>query len=146
MAAERLNTKQAMARSGASRHALMRAKRNGLLWAESDNKGALLWDAEALDRWSAERPERADKSEPPLTEAEPEGPKTHEPAAALLAAVERAARAEGERDGLREALSAERARVAAAEADAARWRDEAVEAKKAAEAALSRRRFWPWNR
>ena len=59
MPAEKLTTKQAQDRAGVSRHALMRAKKKGLLFAEADNQGNLLWDGEALDRWAKERPEAA---------------------------------------------------------------------------------------
>ena len=58
MAAEKLTTKQAQERAGGiSRHALMRAKKKGQLFAEADNQGNLLWDTAALDRWAKERPE-----------------------------------------------------------------------------------------
>ena len=53
----------------------------------------------------------------------------------MAEARERAGRAEGERDGLREALTAERARADAAEANAERWR----------EAAEKRRKWWPFG-
>ena len=43
MPAEKLTTKQAQDRAGVSRHALMRAKKKGLLFAEADNQGNLLW-------------------------------------------------------------------------------------------------------
>lgn len=134
MAAEKLTTKQAQDRAGVSRHALMRAKKKGLLFAETDNQGNLLWDSEALDRWATERPE---PSAPPKEEAKPEQEEKAAPELwGLLAdARERAARAEGERDGLREALTAERARTAAAEANAERWR----------EAAEKRRKWWPFR-
>lgn len=56
MPAEKLTTKQAQDRAGVSRHALMRAKKKGLLFAEADNQGNLLWDGEALDRWAKSGP------------------------------------------------------------------------------------------
>ena len=133
MAAAKLTTKQAQERAGGiSRHALMRAKKKGLLFAEADNQGNLLWDGEALDRWATERPEPP-KRATPATEA-PENP-TPELWTMLADTRERAARAEGERDGLREALTAERARTTAAEANAERWR----------EMAERRRKWWPFG-
>ena len=133
MAAEKLTTKQAMERAGGiSRHALMRAKKKGQLFAEADNQGNLLWDSDALDRWAKERPQ---PSSPPKTPTAPaEGP-APELWTMLADARERAARAEGERDGLREALTAERARTTAAEANAERWR----------EMTEKRRRWWPFG-
>ena len=132
MAAEKLTTKQAQDRAGVSRHALMRGKKKGLLFAETDNQGNLLWDSDALDRWADERPEPAtpEKAAPAPTESP-----APELWGMLADARERAARAEGERDGLREALSAERARTTAAEANAERWR----------EAAEKRRGWWPFR-
>lgn len=128
MSAAKLTTREAVDRAGVSRYALMRAKKAGGLWAERDNKGGLLWDAEALDAWRAQH--QADSPQPGT------GPSPDQAAAwaRYQEAAERAARAEGERDGLREALTAERARAAAAEAEAARWREEATR----------RRRWWPW--
>lgn len=156
MSAERLTTKQAQARVGVSRHVLMRAKKGGQLWAETDNKGVLLWDSEALDRWSAERPET---SKQPDNSEEQERPQAAELdmlgtlKAALeradklsdeaRALAERAARAEGERDGLRETLTAEKARAEQALQTAEHWRAVAVEFRKAAErAANQKKRFW----
>lgn len=130
MPAEKLTTKQAQDRAGVSRHALMRAKKKGLLFAEADNQGNLLWDGEALDRWAKERPEPATPE--PTKPMESPAPGLWE---ALAEARERAGRAEGERDGLREALTAERARADAAEANAERWR----------EAAEKRRKWWPFG-
>lgn len=127
MSAEKLTTKQAQIRAGVSRHALMRAKKNGELWAEKDNQGGLLWDSEALEKWAKERPEPA--------APEPSSPLSTDLMEAVAAARERAAKAEGERDGLREALSAERARADAAQAEAQRWR----------EVAERRRRWWPFG-
>lgn len=127
MSAAKLNTRQAMDRAGVSRHALMRAKRAGELWAEKDNQGGLLWDADALDRWKADRPQAAAPTPAPIA-----APDVWE---AVSVARERAARAEGERDGLRLALAAEKARADAAEASAERWR----------EAAEKRRRWWPFG-
>jgi len=129
MAAEKLTTKQAQDRAGVSRHALMRAKKKGILFAETDNQGNLLWDSEALDRWADERPEpaRPEQTKPDHIE----NPAT-ELWTMLADARERAAKAEGERNGLREALSAERARTTAAEANAERWR----------EIAEKRRKWW----
>ena len=123
MAAAKLTTKQAQERAGVSRHALMRAKKKSLLWAETDNQGNLLWDAEALDKWAIERPEvqTSAPSAPPTSAA----PEMWE---AVADARERAARAEGERDGLRVALHAATARAEAAEARAT--------------AAERRRRWW----
>lgn len=127
MATAKLTTKQAQDRANVSRHALMRAKKNGELWAEKDNQGALMWDAEALDRWAKERPTTTAGKQ-----AATPSPDTWE---ALTLARERAAKAEGERDGLREALTAERARANAAEANAERWR----------QAAEKRRKWWPFT-
>ena len=132
MAAEKLTTKQAQDRSGVSRHALMRAKKKGLLFAEADNQGNLLWDSEALDRWAKERPEPATPAKTPPAPIESPAPELW---TMLADTRERAARAEGERDGLREALTAERARTAAAEANAERWR----------EMAERRRKWWPFG-
>ena len=126
MTAAKLTTKEAMDRAGVSRHALMRAKKTGELWAEKDNQDNLMWDAAALARWKAERPEPA----------APTAPATTAPTdvwEAVAAARERAAKAEGERDGLRVALAAEKARADAAEANAKHWR----------EAAEKRRKLWP---
>lgn len=156
VSAERLTTKQAQARAGVSRHVLMRAKKGGQLWAESDNKGVLLWDSEALDRWSATRPE---VSKQPDSDEEKETPQAAELdiVGALTTALERAdkladearalaeraARAEGERDGLRETLAAEKARAEQALQTAEHWRAVAVEFRKAAErAANQKKRFW----
>jgi hypothetical protein len=133
MAAEKLTTKQAMERAGnISRHALMRAKKKGQLFAEADNQGNLLWDAAALDRWAKERPEPSTPPKARTTTAEGPAPELW---TMLADARERAARAEGERDGLREALTAERARTTATEANAERWR----------EMAEKRRRWWPFG-
>lgn len=156
MSAERLTTKQAQARAGVSRHVLMRAKKGGQLWAENDNKGVLLWDSEALDRWSAARP---DTSKQPNSDEEKEPPQVAEldMLGALKMALERAdklsdearalteraARAEGERDGLRETLAAEKARAEQALQTAEHWRAVAVEFRKAADrAAVQKKRFW----
>lgn len=128
MTAAKLTTKEAMDRAGVSRHALMRAKKKGELWAEKDNQDNLMWDAAALDRWKAERPEQAAPPAPATTAP----PDVWE---AVAAARERAAKAEGERDGLRVALAAEKARADAAEANAEHWR----------EAAEKRRRWWPFG-
>ena len=131
MPAEKLTTRQAQERAGGiSRHALMRAKKKGQLFAEADNQGNLLWDSDALDRWAKERPEPA-----PPEQAKPMESPTPGLWEALAEARERAGRAEGERDGLREALTAERARADAAEANAERWR----------EAAEKRRKWWPFG-
>lgn len=127
MAAERLTTKEAMDRAGVSRHALMRAKKKGELWAETDNKGALLWDSDALDRWAAERPEITMTTTDKQT-----APQGWE---AIAEARERAAKAEGEVLGLRVALDAATARAEAAEASADRWM----------KAAEKRRRWWPFS-
>jgi hypothetical protein len=127
MTAAKLTTKEAMDRAGVSRHALMRAKKKGELWAEKDNQDNLMWDAAALDRWKAERPEPT-----PPAPASTAPPDVWE---AVATARERAAKAEGERDGLRVALAAEKARADAAEANAERWR----------EAAEKRRRWWPFG-
>lgn len=123
MATTKLTTKQAQERAGVSRHALMRAKKKGLLWAEADNQGNLLWDGEALDRWATERP----KVQTPAPSA-PNAGHTPEIWEVIADARERAARAEGERDGLRVALHAATARAEAAEARAT--------------AAERRRRWW----
>ena len=128
MTAAKLTTKEAMDRAGVSRHALMRAKKKGELWAEKDNQDNLMWDAAALDRWKAERPEPA-ATPAPATTAPPDVWE------AVAAARERAAKAEGERDGLRVALAAEKARADAAEANAEHWR----------EAAEKRRKWWPFG-
>lgn len=120
MVAAKLTTRQAQERAGVSRHALMRAKKKGLLWAETDNQGNLLWDGDALDKWAMERPESA-----PLTPSADHSPELWE---VIADARERAARAEGERDGLRVALHAANARAEAAEARAT--------------AAERRRRWW----
>lgn len=127
MAAEKLTTKQAQDRAEVSRHALMRAKKKGLLFAETDNQGNLLWDSEALDRWADERPEAATPEKIPPAPIENPTPELW---TMLADARERAARAEGERDGLREALSAERARTTAAEANTERWREMAEKRRK----------------
>jgi regulator of protease activity HflC (stomatin/prohibitin superfamily) len=127
MAAERLTTKEAMERAGVSRHALMRAKKKSELWAETDNKGGLLWDSDALDRWAAERPEAITA----ITEKQT-APQGWE---AVAEARERAAKAEGEVIGLRVALDAAKARAEAAEANADRWR----------QAAEKRRSWWPFG-
>ena len=133
MPAEKLTTKQAQERAGGiSRHALMRAKKKGQLFAEADNQGNLLWDSDALDRWAKERPQPATPPKTPTAPAEGPAPELW---TMLADARERAARAEGERDGLREALTAERARTTAAEANAERWR----------EMAEKRRRWWPFG-
>ena len=53
---ELLTTAQAAQRAGVSRFTLNRAAKAGLLQPIRDNRGALLWDAEALDRWAGDRP------------------------------------------------------------------------------------------
>lgn len=113
MAAAKLTTKQAQERAGVSRHTLMRAKKKGLLWAETDNQGNLLWDGDALDKWTTQRPEV--QTPAPSTPTADTKPEVWE---AIADARERAARAEGERDGLRVALHAATARAEAAEARA----------------------------
>lgn len=125
MAAAKLTTKQAQERAGVSRHTLMRAKKKGLLWAETDNQGNLLWDGDALDKWTTERPE-VETTAPSTPTADP----TREAWEAIADARERAARAEGERDGLRVALHAATVRAEAAEARAT---------------AAERRRWWWWR-
>lgn len=51
-----LNTKDACARTGATRFALMRAHKAGALLAFRDNKtSGWLWDVDSLDAWSAQR-------------------------------------------------------------------------------------------
>lgn len=56
---ENLTTAQAAQRAGASRFALNRAKKAGLLNPIRDNRGALLWDAGEIDRWAGERAQGA---------------------------------------------------------------------------------------
>lgn len=134
----------------------MRAKKAGQLWAEPDNKGILLWDSEALDRWSAARPEASKQPDTDEQEAKPQVAELHMLATLKTALeradklsdearalAERAARAEGERDGLRETLTAEKARAEQALQTAEHWRAVAVEFRKAAErAAVQKKRFW----
>jgi hypothetical protein len=123
MATVKLTTKQAQERAGVSRHALMRAKKKSLLWAETDNHGNLLWDNDALEKWAKERPEILT-----VGQSTPNAVTKPEVWEAIVDARERAARAEGERDGLRVALHAATARAEAAEARAT--------------AAEHRRRWW----
>lgn len=128
---ERLTTAQAEKRTGASRWALMRAHKSGVLPGERDNRGRWMWDADALDRWNEGR----DTERTPAVPQEPaELPRLR---AELLEARERAARAEGERDGLREALSEARSRAATAE-------QRAATAEEAARQVQGWR--WPWQR
>jgi len=136
---ERLTTAQAERRSGASRWALARARKAGDLWAEQDNRGRWCWDGDALDRWAALRPVEPLPIEaaPKPAETRPEAQAVEGIAAALMEARERAARAEGERDGLRVALDQANARATAAEARAVAAESETARLREAAE-----RRGW----
>lgn len=134
---ERLTTAQAEKRTGASRWAILRAHKAGSLRGERDNKGRWIWDADELDRWNEGRDQ---------PEAAPTAPQEPQEVARLrvevLEARERAARAEGERDGLREALTEARGRAEAAERRAAAAESEAARLREAS----GRRWRWPWER
>lgn len=123
---ERLTTVQAEARTGATRWAIIRAHNAGHLRGERDNRGRWKWDSDELDAWAVKRPspqepeEKKDEAQPPaLWEA-------------LAEARERAARAEGEAEGLRLALGQAEKRAEAAEE---RLRE-----------AQARRRWFPWSK
>jgi hypothetical protein len=58
MVAKQLSTKQAAFRAGVSRFTLQRAHAAGELFGIKNNRGHWLWDVEALDIWSQNRPER----------------------------------------------------------------------------------------
>lgn len=134
---ERLTTAQAEKRTGATRWAILRAHKAGSLRGERDNKGRWIWDADELDRWNEGRdqPEAA-----PVAPQEPQ--ELARLRAEVLEARERAARAEGERDGLREALTDARGRAEAAERRAAAAESEIARLREAA----GRRWRWPWER
>lgn len=128
---ERLTTAQAEKRTGATRWAIMRAHKAGSLAGERDNRGRWVWDSEALDRWNENRDTQSATAPPP---EHAELPRLR---AELLEARERAARAEGERDGLREALNEARTRATAAE----------QRARAAEETARQVQGWrWPWKR
>lgn len=134
---ERLTTAQAEKRTGASRWAILRAHKAGALRGERDNRGRWAWNADELDRWNESRDQ---------PEAAPTAPQEPQEVARLrvevLEARERAARAEGERDGLREALTEARGRAEAAERRAAAAESEAARLREAS----GRRWRWPWER
>ena len=134
---ERLTTAQAEKRTGASRWAILRAHRAGSLHGERDNRGRWAWNADELDRWNEgrEQPEAA-----PIASQEPQ--ELARLRAEVLEARERAARAEGERDGLREALTEARGRAEVAERRAATAENEAARLQEAS----GRRWRWPWER
>lgn len=137
---ERLTTPQAEKRTGATRWALMRAHKAGTLRGERDNRGRWQWDADELDRWTAQRPEPDTAQQPPQ---EPQDRAEVERLRAdVLEARERAARAEGERDGLREALTDARSRAEAAEQRAAVAESETARLREATE---RRRGWWPFR-
>lgn len=132
---ERLTTAQAEKRTGASRWSILRAHKAGALRGERDNRGRWVWDADDLDRWNENRDQTAPAAP---------GPQDQEPLeklrAELMEARERAARAEGERDGLREALTEARGRAEAAEQRAMAAETETARMREAAE------RRGPWWR
>ena len=133
---ERLTTAQAEKRTGASRWAILRAHKAGALQGERDNRGRWVWDADELDRWNEGR-------EHPEAAPAPQEPQEVERLRSdLMEARERAARAEGERDGLREALTDARGRAEAAERRAAAAESETARM----QAAAGRRWRWPWER
>lgn len=134
---ERLTTAQAEKRTGASRWAILRAHKAGALRGERDNRGRWVWDADELDRWNESR------EQPEAAPAAPQDPQElGRLRAEVLEARERAARAEGERDGLREALTEARGRAEAAERRAAAAESEAARLREAG----GRRWRWPWER
>jgi hypothetical protein len=124
---ERLTTPEAEKRTGATRWAILRAHKGGALRGERDNRGRWMWDSDALDAWTAKRPEPENKAEP-----QAEAPALW---VELSEAKERAARAEGERDGLRVALTQAEKRAESAEMETARLREEAGR----------RGRWWPFR-
>lgn len=134
---ERLTTSQAERHTGATRWALIRAHKAGALRGERDNRGRWQWDTDELDRWMAERPEPQTAPEPQQDRQEVEHLR-----ADIMEARERAARAEGERDGLREALTDARSRAEAAEQRAAAAERETARLLEA----TGRGWRWPWQR
>lgn len=134
---ERLNTPQAERHTGATRWALIRAQKAGTLRGERDNRGRWQWDTHELDRWMAKRPEPQTAPELPQNQQEVERLR-----ADLMEARERAARAEGERDGLREALTDARVRAEAAEQRATAAEGETARLREA----TGRGWRWPWQR
>lgn len=134
---ERLTTPQAERHTEATRWALIRAHKAGTLRGERDNRGRWQWDTDELDRWMAERPAPQTAPEPLQNQQEMEQLR-----ADLMEARERAARAEGERDGLREALKDARSRAEAAEQKAATAESETARMREAA----GRGWRWPWQK
>ena len=131
----RLTTPQAEKRTGASRWALLRAQKAGTLRGERDNRGRWVWDADDLDRWNENRDQTPPTAQDP---ADQQG--LEKLRAELMKARERAAWAEGERDGLREALTEARGRAEAAEQRATAAETETARLREAAE------RRGPWWR
>lgn len=93
---KRLTTAEAEKKSGATRWRLMRAQKNGELLGFRDNKNRWSWDEESLDEWSAQSAKRVRTHIDKETKTDTSG--------ALVEALERAARAEGELAGTRIAL------------------------------------------
>lgn len=135
---ERLTTAQAGKRAGVDRFALNRAAKAGVLHPIRDNRGALLWDAEELDRWAAERGARR-------AGTGREVPAAQDIAQAEIAALrDRLADAEGRAAHAETRAAVAEARAQGAEALAAE-RAERIEDLRRMLDAPRRRSWWPWT-